>query len=202
LDGYLYAFNTATDTKQQVWATDVEFGYDSNPSMPIEKCGTLFSGGKRGFVASLIGSTGTLNWRYWASQALVSTVTPIDGSHVLAVSLDGTITLIAGDPSEKIKTSENTVPAKNSLLSPYPNPFNNTTKIRYTLKDQQNVKIAIYDMIGREVYSIYAKNQNNGYHEINWQGLDRAGKVLPSGLYIIKIETDSFQSSTKMMLLK
>jgi outer membrane protein assembly factor BamB len=202
LDGYLSAFNTATDTKQQVWATDVEFGYDSNPSMPIEKCGTLFSGGKRGFVASLIGSTGTLNWRYWASQALVSTVTPIDGSHVLAVSLDGTITLIAGDPSEKIKTSENTVPAKNSLLSPYPNPFNNTTKIRYTLKDRQNVKVAIYDMIGREVYSIYAKNQNNGYHEINWPGVDRAGKALPSGLYIIKIETDSFQSSTKMMLLK
>jgi len=202
LDGYLYAFNTSASTKELTWSTNVEYGYDSNPSMPVEKCGTLFSGGKRGFVASVVGSTGTLHWRYWASQALVSTVTPIDGSHVLAVSLDGTVTLIEGDPSEKIETSENTIPTKNSLLAPYPNPFNSTTKIRYTLKDQQNVRIAVYDMVGREVYSWKYKNQSNGYHVIDWNGMDRSGNILPSGVYFIRIIADNFNSSAKMILLK
>ncbi len=202
LDGYLYAFNTSASTKELTWSTNVEYGYDSNPSMPVEKYGTLFSGGKRGFVASVVGSNGTLHWRYWASQALVSTVTPIDGAHVLAVSLDGTVTLIEGDPSEKIETSENTIPIKNSLLAPFPNPFNSTTKIRYTLKDPQDVEIAIYDITGREVYSSQVKNQGSGYHEINWQGCSKSGQSLPSGLYFVKLESKTLTATSKVMLLK
>ncbi len=203
LDGQLYAFATAPTTQQQLWAANVDYGWDSTPSMPIEKNGAVLSGGKKGFVVSVAAHNGSINWKYWASQDLISTVNPIDGVRVLACALDGTVTLISGDPVLGIESAiPQGLPIENRLLPPYPNPFNNITQIHFTLKQPQSPDIYIYDILGRVVREWHFKELPLGYQTITWDGVNQKGQVLPSGIYFVKIRSPFFSQSRKVILLK
>jgi len=79
----------------------------------------------------------------------------------------------------------------------YPNPFNPTTQIKYTLAENSNVTLKVYDMLGKEVATLVNESQNAGAHSINFNASD-----LASGLYIYKIQAGNFTQAKKMMLLK
>lgn len=89
------------------------------------------------------------------------------------------------------------------LVKNYPNPFNPSTIISFTLPQKEIIKLSIYDILGREV----ARLLNNealsaGQQEIIWNGRDNSGNILSTGVYIYKISSSDFSVSKKMMLLK
>lgn len=91
----------------------------------------------------------------------------------------------------------NFLPTEYSLLQNFPNPFNPSTKIRFSVVETQNVKLKIFNALGEEVETVIDKEFNPGYHEI-----DFSGSSLASGMYIYQLEAGSFTDARKMMLLK
>ncbi len=94
---------------------------------------------------------------------------------------DGTITL----PVEI--TDIESLPDKFTLKSAYPNPFNPTTTIQYGIPDARDVSIMIYDLMGREVSTLFHNEQQAGWYEITWNGLLNNGSLAPAGIYLFKI---------------
>ncbi len=89
------------------------------------------------------------------------------------------------------------IPKSFSLYQNYPNPFNPSTSIKFDLTDASLVKLAIYDMLGREVDVLINQQLGAGTHNISFN----AGN-LASGVYFYKIETGSFSDIKKMTLVK
>jgi hypothetical protein len=89
------------------------------------------------------------------------------------------------------------IPDEFSISQNYPNPFNPSTMINYQIPVAGNVKISIYDALGKNVGILVNKTQNAGNYNIEWNASN-----LPSGVYIYKIESGSFTSSKKMVLIK
>lgn len=88
------------------------------------------------------------------------------------------------------------------LFSNSPNPFNSSTTISYNIKDSDNVNIVIYDYRGNQVKKLFNRFQTSGNYSIRWNGRDKNGLVLPSGIYFYKIKTSNFNQSKKMILVK
>ncbi|MBL1212244.1 MAG: matrixin family metalloprotease [Ignavibacteriae bacterium] len=95
------------------------------------------------------------------------------------------------------------IPTNFELLGNYPNPFNPSTKIRYAIPEQSNVKILIYNALGETVAVLSDQVKEAGYYDKNWD----AGN-LASGVYFLKINAAStksnrkFNSVQKMLLIK
>ena len=94
------------------------------------------------------------------------------------------------------------LPIKFSLGQNYPNPFNPSTTIRYSLPVDSKVKLLVYNILGEKVATLVDEFNEAGYYEINWNGTDIRGDLLPSGIYIYRIETEKYRDSKKMMLMK
>lgn len=92
----------------------------------------------------------------------------------------------------------NFVKPENYFLTNYPNPFNPTTKIYYTIPKGDFVKLTVYNSIGQVVDVLVNKFHNNaGAYEVNFNGSN-----LSSGIYFYTIETSGFRDSRKMLLVK
>ena len=94
------------------------------------------------------------------------------------------------------------VPARYALGQNYPNPFNPTTTIRFELPVDAHTRIAIYDLLGREIVQLANKPLRAGYHQVVWQGRDTFGNAVPSGMYFYRMEANGFSSTRKMVFLK
>lgn len=87
-----------------------------------------------------------------------------------------------------------TVPA---LSQNYPNPFNQTTVISYSLPESRDVRLEIYDIMGREISTMVYGRQPAGNNFVTWDASDR-----PSGIYFYKLISGDLALSKKMILLK
>ena len=83
------------------------------------------------------------------------------------------------------------------LLSIYPNPFNPSTIIRYSLKDPGLVKLEIYDILGKKVRDLVNEVEQSGSYEIEFNS-----ENLSSGIYLCKISVNNLTAIQKMILLK
>jgi hypothetical protein len=94
--------------------------------------------------------------------------------------------------------SDNTgLPTVYALEQNYPNPFNPTTTIKFTLPKNSDVKLAVYDILGRLVTKLVDGNFEAGYHEVQFNASN-----LASGVYFYRIEAGNFVKVKKLMLLK
>jgi hypothetical protein len=84
----------------------------------------------------------------------------------------------------------------------YPNPFNNITTISYILTDKSDVNILIYDILGRQIRKMEYNDQSIGSYYINWDGTDKNGDPVSTGLYLYQLVTRDFIQTKKMILLK
>tara|TARA_B100000963_G_scaffold353060_1_gene367190 strand:- start:274 stop:1458 length:1185 start_codon:yes stop_codon:yes gene_type:complete len=98
--------------------------------------------------------------------------------------------------------SQEIVPNDFELYQNYPNPFNPETSVRFSLPIQQDVSLAIYDMIGRKVRMMTKKSAEPGHHVIRWNGKNQNGTVVSAGVYFYQLHTPSFSMTKKMILLK
>jgi hypothetical protein len=90
------------------------------------------------------------------------------------------------------KENESYFDAKN-----YPNPFNPTTTISYNLKENANVRLTVYDRLGREVKVLVDENQHAGTHTVDFNASD-----LPSGIYFYRIKANDKTEVKKMIFAK
>ncbi|MEE9554048.1 MAG: right-handed parallel beta-helix repeat-containing protein [candidate division Zixibacteria bacterium] len=91
----------------------------------------------------------------------------------------------------------NELPNRFSLLQNFPNPFNPSTTIRYSLPSQSDVRIEIYNILGQRVATLFDCDKQAGYHTITWHADD-----YPSGLYFARLEAGNLTENIKMVLLK
>jgi len=89
------------------------------------------------------------------------------------------------------------IPLTYALHPNYPNPFNPVTHIQFTIPEQTDVKLQIFDVLGRQVDVLVNETLPFGHHEILWNP-----KNLSSGFYFYKLEAGSFMHTRKMILLK
>jgi len=100
------------------------------------------------------------------------------------------------------QTEQNNLPANYSLSPNYPNPFNPTTTFKYGLKEEAKVTIKIYNLLGKEIATLVNEIQPVGYQSVIWNGADRFGNSVPSGIYICRIIAGDYTKSQKMVLMK
>jgi len=86
---------------------------------------------------------------------------------------------------------------KFALSQNYPNPFNPTTNITYSLSQKGNVRLSVYDLLGRELTVLVNGIQNAGTHRITFSGAD-----LPTGIYLYRLEVANEVITKKMLLIK
>ena len=98
---------------------------------------------------------------------------------------------------------DNGITAENfELQGNYPNPFNPTTKIRFSNDRSSNVKVTVYSIKGEKVATIMNKQVNAGTYDVSWNGKSTNGKVVPSGMYLYDVESDGRRLQGKMLFLK
>jgi len=97
----------------------------------------------------------------------------------------------------------NVLPKKIKLTSNYPNPFNPTTAINVISNGISSGKLIVYDINGKEVYTIHSGQFTSGITRYVWNGTDFSGNPVSSGTYIYQlIINDNLIDSQKMLLLK
>ena len=89
-----------------------------------------------------------------------------------------------------------------ALYQNYPNPFNPSTTIKYYLPETEHVDLIIYDIAGRIVATLVSKQQVEGLYVIEWNGLDKLGNSVSSGIYFYKLIAGKETISRKMVLLR
>ena len=102
----------------------------------------------------------------------------------------------------QLNTKTELMPNSFSLFSPYPNPFNPTTRIRYSISNAIDTKIVIFNVNGQTVKILLSKRQQPGYYDIKWDGRDEKGHDLPTGVYFIKFAAGTYIETQKVVLLK
>jgi len=107
--------------------------------------------------------------------------------------------------------SENTTVINNSnghtargfkVYPNYPNPFNSSTAICYQLSAVSKVDLSIYNLLGQKVATLISKKQPAGQYKVNWNGTDKFGQNLASGIYVYQVKIEKYQKSNKCVLLK
>ena len=84
----------------------------------------------------------------------------------------------------------------------YPNPFNPSTRINFTIPNKMNVSVVIYDIMGRRVKTLIDRLLIQGNHNIVWHGNDQYGSNVSSGIYFYELRGEDFGQTRKMLLIK
>ena len=92
------------------------------------------------------------------------------------------------------------IPSENSLCC-YPNPFNPSTTINFSIPIESNVELSIFNIKGQKVKNLVSDDFEKGNHSVVWLGNDEAGKRVSSGIYFYKIVVDGKKELTKKCLL-
>ncbi|MFC1619120.1 Calx-beta domain-containing protein [Candidatus Neomarinimicrobiota bacterium] len=97
------------------------------------------------------------------------------------------------------------VPVRTTLNQNYPNPFNPSTTVTFDLGfldgPSQRTSVKIYNLLGQEVRTLYNGEARMGHYELLWRGIDQRGVPVASGIYFVRLMTDSGFHATKKMLL-
>ena len=87
-------------------------------------------------------------------------------------------------------------------LQAHPNPFNPTTKIVYALEHDQNITIRVYDILGREVATLFDGTMAKGTHSLVWDAKDKYGSSVASGVYLIHLRAGKDSKTVKVLFVK
>ena len=130
----------------------------------------------------------------------------------LVVSGTGGVALVAefhdtvwslGDDWDGTLGNDMINPYSYSLKNNYPNPFNPSTTIEYSVAEISDVNISIYDASGRLVKNLVSSQHVPGdSYQVNWNGVNEAGTSVSAGMYFYKINAGSFVETKKMLLIK
>lgn len=89
-----------------------------------------------------------------------------------------------------------------ALAGAWPNPFNPSTRIAFTLDRESSVLLAIHDIQGRHLRTLIAGRLPAGAHSASWDGRDAAGQSLASGVYLARFAAGGEQATLKLLLIE
>jgi photosystem II stability/assembly factor-like uncharacterized protein len=96
-----------------------------------------------------------------------------------------------------IQPVSNEIPNKFSLSQNYPNPFNPKSNIKFQIAKSGDVKLVIFDVLGREVTTLVNEKLSPGTYEVTWDG-----SSYPSGVYFYELITQDYSQTKRMVLIK
>lgn len=134
-------------------------------------------------------STGSSNIEFLGGESEISNSL---GQIIVVEYINGSVQLVT-DVAEQ----GNQLPTEYQLSQNFPNPFNPSTMIKYSIPKEGMVTLKVFDMLGKEVATLVNKYQTPGNYSVNFNASN-----LPSGVYIYKIESNNFSAVKKLMLLK
>ncbi len=88
------------------------------------------------------------------------------------------------------------------LYQVYPNPFNGQIEIKYELPGQARVVLRVINLLGQEVCTLVDDNMPAGFHEVTWDGRNKYGKQIKSGIYFCTLIIDNKLSGTRKLILQ
>lgn len=125
------------------------------------------------------------------------------GAGWTAFAGDYHIRAVVGEPEVAIGDPVvNALPTDFALEQNFPNPFNPTTTIKYALKENADVTLRIYNVLGQVVKTLVNARQDAGFKTVSWDGTNDLGAKVSSGIYIYRIEANDFVQSKKLILMK
>lgn len=129
--------------------------------------------------------------------AVVSVLNPSDSSTIRSVLTDASGSFLLTVPGEVY--SEASLPLEFELAQNYPNPFQQSTHISYQIAKQTEAEIVIYDMLGREIKRFTMGLQRQGNYSLQWDGKDKIGKHVATGVYFYQLRTQQGTQVRKMV---
>ncbi|MBK8982635.1 MAG: PQQ-binding-like beta-propeller repeat protein [Ignavibacteria bacterium] len=96
-----------------------------------------------------------------------------------------------------VNNNNNLFPAGYKLYQNYPNPFNPGTGIKFDIAKSVNVKLAVYDILGKEISTLINEKLNAGSYQVSFDG-----SSLPSGIYFYQLKSGDYSETMKMNLIK
>lgn len=130
----------------------------------------------------------------------IANVTGVKVDHVVLAdeknhAIEGVEIVISNEVAEEL-------PVEFALKQNFPNPFNPSTDIQFSVPEAGSVKISVYNTLGQEVRSLFTGDVARGTRIVRWDGRNNAGAQMPSGTYIYRMVSGKFTEAKKMMLLK
>ena len=109
--------------------------------------------------------------------------------------------MITGLNAVTVELEDWNSPGPFEMFASYPNPFNPTTTIGYSLQEQAKVKLTIFDILGQEVMLLQNSTIPAGSYALQWNGLNSQGGQVSTGVYFCRLETGSSSQTIKMLYL-
>ncbi len=176
--------------------------------------GVMFAGAldQEGTMYAFDAATGNILWSFASGGSVNSGAAVVNGVvywgsgySSLGGSM-GTHLYAFGVPSVEKASLENNNSLTKQMQSKFgleqnaPNPFNNSTEIRFRIPESGNVTLKIYNSVGVQVKTLVDGNMSAGYHRVTWDATDNNGVKMSSGIYFYRLTSGAFVQNQKMML--
>lgn len=129
--------------------------------------------------------------------------TPYEDEHAVGPFIMASLEIESTNTA--IQNIQSVIP-KTIFLSNYPNPFNPSTRINYDIPRLKhgllNVKITVYDMLGKKIKILLDSHLPSGHYELRWDGTNTQNIPVPSGIYVYQFQSTLFNASKKMVLIR
>jgi hypothetical protein len=104
--------------------------------------------------------------------------------------------------STSARNGKNGLPKTFDLSNNYPNPFNPSTEIQFSVPKTANISLIIYNLLGQRVRTLAQGVYAPGQYRVTWDGRGEYGQTLASGVYFSRLETGSVALVKKMLMMK
>ena len=171
-------------------------------ALTVHSDGQLFAGTATGGVFR-----STDNAETWAAvndgltnlSVTALTITP-DG--IVFVGTEAGLFRSALSIATSVEEGADELPDRFSVGQNYPNPFNPTTTIPYTLREDTQVRLTVYNVLGQQVTTLVDGFEQAGYKSAVWDGRDAAGVAVPSGTYVYRLVAGDVVQARTMVLMR
>ncbi|MBI1932092.1 MAG: T9SS type A sorting domain-containing protein [Ignavibacteriales bacterium] len=104
---------------------------------------------------------------------------------------------LAKSRTSETQTQVDKIPNYYALNQNFPNPFNPETKISYSIAENSNVTLKVYNILGSEIATLVNKKQNSGNYEVSFNAVN-----ISSGIYFYTLQSGNYTQTKKMVLVK
>ena len=113
-----------------------------------------------------------------------------------------TVLLEVAQTTDAEDEAEVVLPDAFELLQNYPNPFNPATSIVFRTPIACELRLEVYNALGQHIRTIFSGKIAAGEKEFEWDSRDDAGNAVGSGVYLYRVQADSYSATKKMLLIK
>jgi len=134
--------------------------------------------------------------RYWVAIDVIDEASNSSGLSDVACAVAG-VNIEAGTDDDGVP-----LPIEFDLAQNFPNPFNPSTRIEYSIAKTVPVTLSVYNILGEKLTTLVSGVMMPGNYVTEWNGCDDHGRSVASGIYLCRIEAGNFKNTKKMLLLR